>query len=90
VSCERVGLLEDLIGGLCRGYRALAVSVIALRDRIWKGLLSHSTPLDVAMLLQGEVSKNVPLCLEATSMIQKVFIEFVEKYGVSTSPHETR
>ena len=36
------------------------------------------------MLPQGEVSKNVPLCPEATSMLQKVFIEFVEKYGVST------
>ena len=36
------------------------------------------------MLPQGEVSKNVPLCLEATSMLQKVFIEFAEKYGVST------
>jgi hypothetical protein len=36
------------------------------------------------MLPQGEVSKHVPLCLEATSMLQKVFIEFAEKYGVST------
>ena len=34
VSCERVGLLEDFIGGLCRGYFALALPVIALSNRI--------------------------------------------------------
>ena len=34
VSCERVGFLEDFIGGLCRGYLALALSIIALSDRI--------------------------------------------------------
>ena len=33
-SCERVGLLQDFIGGLCRGYLALALSVIALSNRI--------------------------------------------------------
>jgi hypothetical protein len=34
LSCKRVGSLEDLIGGLCRGYFALTLSVIALSDRI--------------------------------------------------------
>ena len=34
VSCGRVALQEDFIGGLCRGYRALALSVLALCDRI--------------------------------------------------------
>ena len=43
------------------------------------------------MLPQGEVSKNVPLCLEAISMLQKVFIEFVEEvWRLTETSHETR
>jgi hypothetical protein len=34
VSYERVGFPQDFIGGLCRGYFALALPVIALSNRI--------------------------------------------------------
>ena len=34
LSRERVGFLQDFIGGLCRGYFALALPVIALSNRI--------------------------------------------------------
>ena len=43
------------------------------------------------MLPQGEVSKNVPLCLEAISMLQKVFIKFVEEvWRLTETSHEPR
>ena len=34
LSCKRISFLEDVIGGLCRGNFALALSVIALSNRI--------------------------------------------------------
>jgi hypothetical protein len=34
LSCKRVGFLQDFIGGLCRGNFALALSVLALSNRI--------------------------------------------------------
>ena len=43
------------------------------------------------MLPQGEVSKNVPLCLEAISMLQKVFVKFVEEvWPLTETSHEPR